>query len=196
MKKKKLKRTIKRLIGTVENTQELLVGFEEIMTKALSPFDPNWPIVDTVILNKLRENTNLAGMVYRIVLEESVSFEEWDHMGADLMYLVAAIMNFSNRKDERFELGPRSWPLHHILSTNFGPDHSLWKFIDIIQPAEGAVLRDILSLAMTEEQVPSVEQIEGWTMLERAAAETWAGSVHLRANDHDIVLPPKPDFLP
>lgn len=49
-------------------------------------------------------------------------------------------------------------------------------------------------LALVDVLVP-VEEIDGWTDLERVNAQVWAAAVHLRAGDNVVHVPPKPSIL-
>jgi len=60
------------------------------------------------------------------------------------------------------------------------------------QRAENEALKDLLSLISEE---VSIETIESWTPEQRALVEKWAEKYWLKANDNNVRVPPKPDFL-
>lgn len=60
-----------------------------------------------------------------------------------------------------------------------------------------AVIVDILCLVLEEHEMPTLEEVKGWTWEQQEEARRWAGATHLRASDNDDVeVPPRPVFLP
>ena len=72
------------------------------------------------------ERVQLAIAVYDATMASTESFEAEDHIGADVAYLMGAIL-----KEDRFDAWSRNRELLRILRENFPPDHELWKFINI-----------------------------------------------------------------
>jgi hypothetical protein len=56
-----------------------------------------------------------------------------------------------------------------------------------------AVIANMLLLVEVD---VTMADVEGWTVEQRAQAVEWAGMTHLRASDNDVVVPPRPSFLP
>jgi len=57
------------------------------------------------------------------------------------------------------------------------------------------VLRDLLTLVLSEHEVPPMERVEGWPVDEARVVEVWAAMEYLRASDNEVDMPPRPDAI-
>lgn len=55
-----------------------------------------------------------------------------------------------------------------------------------------AVLRDLLSLVMSEDDIPPSESVGAWTVFERLIVYDWAIREHLSASGNTIMRRPQP----
>ena len=56
-------------------------------------------------------------------------------------------------------------------------------------------MKDLLSLVMKEEHLPTVKQINTWSAKMIRDAEEWAAAEHFAASDNPVKRIPEPSFL-
>ena len=81
--------------------------------------------VDKAISDSPEERLKLAQEVYEAAVEETEGFEDSDeHIGADLAYLMGAII-----KDGGVDRWSRNTPFMSILERRFPKEHAVWCYI-------------------------------------------------------------------
>jgi hypothetical protein len=79
----------------------------------------------------LTQRARLARNVFEKIVMETETFEGDDHIGADLAYLMGAILR--NMRVELSDDPTQNGPFVARLRTAFGKRHAVWEFVDIAE---------------------------------------------------------------
>ena len=108
-----------RLLETALSTPEILDDYGNPSAREFFPMVPDEP-------DKLR----LLGELYDYMYDAVESFESEDRIGADLAYLMGAIVNDSQCQ------WPRNRPILYFLREGCEEDHTIWDYIAIEEDSE------------------------------------------------------------
>lgn len=150
----------------------------------------------------------MAGRAYRVTEVEvwRIPADKNDATAGEWALFVdpAKITGVSKNAEITEKIGAGPWREstatgYHFLTLSFVKDYQpQWRLVEVEQgnddPVPPHVLSDILLLVNV---TVSASEIATWSAEQVQAAADWASAVHLSASDNDdVVVPPKPEFLP